>query len=70
MTPGDEADQGQPEYTRSEMREACRNNYMQGWRDALRLAVIVEVTKQYAETAMPNKQRLPEPSIALPGDSK
>jgi hypothetical protein len=36
-------------------------DYMQGWRDALALAVSVEVTRQYAQAVMPNPKRLPEP---------
>lgn len=38
-------------------------DYMQGWRNALNLSVSVEVTKFYAETAMPNTKRLPEPPV-------
>lgn len=33
--------------------------YMKGWRDALRLAVSVEVDRQYAETVMPNRKNVP-----------
>lgn len=41
------------------------NDYMKGWRDALRLASSVEVNRLYAETALPNPKNLPEPTRGI-----